>query len=186
MTKSRLFTGKGDKGTTGLLGPDRVPKFDLRPEAYGVVDEAQAAMGIVRATDCRPRTAEWLLAIQRELHDLMAELAAGGEPPGPFAGTITAGHIARLEAWIAEVEAEIEIPKAFVVPGDSLPGAALHLARTVVRRAERAAARVADAGFLTNEHLGAYLNRLSSLLFALALYEDQAATGHRPTLAKED
>lgn len=186
MSKSRLFTGKGDAGTTGLLGPDRVPKFDLRPEAYGAVDEAQAALGLVRASGCAPRTGEWLLAVQRDLHDLMAELAAAGEPQSPFAGVITAEHVAKLERWIAELEAGIEIPKAFVVPGDSLPGATLHLARTVVRRAERGVARVAGAGLLRNEHVGAYMNRLSSLLFALALWQDQSATGQPPTLAKSE
>ncbi len=77
------------------------------------------------------------------------------------------------------------MPKEFVVPGDSLPGASLHLARTVVRRAARSVARLAGAGLLANPQVSAYLNRLSSLLFALALYEDRSASPGSPTLARE-
>jgi cob(I)alamin adenosyltransferase len=184
MPDTPWFTGRGDDGFTGLLGPDRVPKYDPRPDAYGTVDEAQAALGLVRAGGCAPRTAEILLDVQRDLYPLMAELAAAGEGDSPFRGAITPGHVERLEAWLAEVQAGLEVPREFVVPGDSQAGAALHLARTVVRRAERAAVRLHHQGPLANERVLGYLNRLSSLLFVLACAEDQAATAHAPTRAK--
>jgi cob(I)alamin adenosyltransferase len=181
MPGSQFYTRRGDDGYTGLLGPERVPKYDPRPEAYGTVDEAQAALGLARAAGCLPRTGEILLSIQRDLHPLMAELAAG--PQSAFAGRLTSIHVDQLEAWIAEIEVAVDMPKEFVVPGDGLPGAALHLARTVVRRAERLAVRLADGGELGNRHVVCYLNRLSSLLFVLACQEDRAATGASSTLA---
>jgi cob(I)alamin adenosyltransferase len=113
----------------------------------------------------------------------MAELAAAGDEDSPFAGSVNAVAVARLEGWLADPESRVEAPTEFVVPGDSAAGAALHLARTVVRRAERRAARLADDGLLPNPHVLRYLNRLSSLLFVLALFEDQAAGG--VTLAKQ-
>jgi cob(I)alamin adenosyltransferase len=183
MSDSQFYTRRGDDGTTGLLGPERVPKYDLRPEAYGTVDEAQAAMGLARANGCTPRTARILVAVQRDLYVLMAELAAAGAADSPFAGRITASHVEALEAWIAEMEAHVEMPREFVVPGDSLAGAALHLARTVVRRAERLAVRLADTGLFDSRLSLHYLNRLSSLLFVLACYEDLVATDHAPTIA---
>ena len=186
MERGRFYTGRGDDGSTGLLGPERVPKYDLRPETYGTVDEAQAAMGLARAGGCTPATGRVLLAVQRQLYTLMAEVAAAGQAQdGPFAGRVTADHVAQLEAWLAEFGGAVDMPKEFVVPGDSPPGAALHLARTVVRRAERRAARLADDGLLGNEQLIRYLNRLSSLLFVLALFEDQAGRSHGLTLARE-
>jgi cob(I)alamin adenosyltransferase len=185
MPHSQFYTRRGDDGTTGLLGPERVPKYDLRPEAYGTVDEAQSALGLARAGGCTPRTGLILLAVQRELHGLMAELAAAGTAENPFAGTIGAAQVDQLEGWIAEVEAQVEMPHEFVVPGDSRPGAALHLARTVVRRAERLAVRLADAEWIDNDFLLQYLNRLSSLLFALACYEDVQATHQASTRANE-
>jgi cob(I)alamin adenosyltransferase len=115
----------------------------------------------------------------------MAELASIGNPASPFLGSIEATHVEQLEAWIELVEAEVEMPREFVIPGDSKAGAALHLARTVVRRAERAAVRLADEGRLDNEQVIRYLNRLSSLCFALSILEDRAATSESPTLAKE-
>lgn len=184
MPESQFYTGRGDDGTTGLLGPERVPKYDLRPEAYGTVDEAQAALGLVRACRCTPRTGEILLAIQRVLYPLMAELAASGDDDGPFSGSITATHVDQLEGWIAEIETQIEMPREFVVPGDSQAGAALHLARTVTRRAERQAVRLMDEGLLSNQEVLRYLNRLSSLTFILAVYEDRQATGQLSTLVK--
>jgi cob(I)alamin adenosyltransferase len=158
-----------------------VPKYDLRPEAYGTVDEAQAALGLARASGCTVRGGEILLAIQRDLYTLMAELAAAGDAGSPFAGGIAAAHVQQVEGWIAEFEARVQLPKEFVVPGDSQPGAALHLARTVVRRAERVTAHLSHNGLLANAQVLRYLNRLSSLLFVLACFEDQQAAG-RPGL----
>jgi cob(I)alamin adenosyltransferase len=185
MVNSDFYSRRGDDGYTGLLGPERVPKYDPRPEAYGTADEAQAAMGLVRASSCTVRTGEVLLGVQRDLYSLMAELAAAGEAESPFRGSITAGHVGRLEGWIAEYEGQVEMPKEFVVPGDSQPGAALHLARTVIRRAERLAAGLVHSGLLENEQVLPYLNRLSSLLFVMALFEDQAVAGMGTTLAKD-
>jgi cob(I)alamin adenosyltransferase len=185
MCDSQFYTRRGDDGTTGLLGPERVPKYDLRPEAYGTVDEAQAAMGLARASGCTEHSAQILLAIQRDLYVLMAELAAAGQVDSPFAGRIGPEHVETLEGWIAGTEQYVAMPREFVVPGDSPAGAALHLARTVVRRAERAAVRLADTGLFENAFLLHYLNRLSSLLFVLACYEDLAATHHAPTRAHE-
>jgi cob(I)alamin adenosyltransferase len=184
MADSQFYTRRGDKGYTGLLGPERVPKYDLRPEAYGTVDEAQAALGLARASGCTVRAEEVLLLVQRDLHLLMAELAAAGAADSPFAGSVAMAHVERLESWIAEFEAQVEIPREFIVPGDSLPGATLHLARTIVRRAERLAVRLSHEGLLGNDHVVRYLNRLSSLLFALACLEDQVATGEGATMAK--
>lgn len=184
MPKSQFYTRRGDDGYTGLLGPERVPKYDVRPEAYGTVDEAQAILGLVRANECSPRTGEILFAIQGELYTLMAELAAAGDADSPFAGSITGAHVDQMEAWLAEVEGRVDMPMEFVIPGDSRAGATLHLARTVVRRAERLVARMRHEDLLDNERVLHYLNRLSSLLFVLALLEDGQATGSRATVAK--
>lgn len=185
MPDSRFYTGQGDNGHTGLLGAERVPKYDLRPQAYGTVDEAQAVLGLVRASNCAPSTGQIVLAIQRDLYVLMAELAASGDAESPFAGKITAGHVEQLETWIAALETQIETPKEFVIPGDSLADAALHLARTVVRRAERLTVALAHGGLLANGQVVRYLNRLSSLLFVLAIFEGQGRPDDTLTLAKE-
>ena len=184
MPDSRFYTGRGDDGYTGLLGPERVPKYDLRPEACGTVDEAQAAIGLARASGCTSQTEKILLAIQRDLYTLMAELAAADES-SVFSGSVTSEHLDQLEDWIAQFETQVKMPKEFVVPGDSQPGAALHLARTVVRRAERHAVRLAHDGVLANPLVVRYLNRLSSLLYVLAIAEDQEANGREATLVKE-
>ncbi len=186
MPHSELYTGRGDDGFTGLLGPERVPKYDLRPEACGTVDEVQAALGIARASGCTHRTSEILLSIQEDLHRFMAELAGVGAGKSPYAGSITPEHVSRLEGWIAEAEAAVELPSAFVVPGDSIPGAFLHHARTVARRAERRVVQLAHQNSLPNNDLIRYLNRLSSLLFLLAYTEDQAITGKAPRLVGGD
>jgi len=184
MPKSQFYTRRGDDGYTGLLGPDRVPKYDLRPEAYGTVDEAQAILGLVRVNDCSPRTDEILFAVQGELYTLMAELAAAGDVDSPFADSVSRAHVDQMEAWIAEGEAQVDMPMEFVIPGDSRAGAALHLARTVVRRAERLVARMHHEDLLANGLVLRYLNRLSSLLFVLALLEDGRVTGKGATLTK--
>jgi cob(I)alamin adenosyltransferase len=102
-----------------------------------------------------------------------------------LAGTIDVSHVAQLESWISQAEAGVQMPREFVIPGDSRPGAALHVARTVVRRAERLVVRLIHDSLLDNSQVVRYLNRLSSLLFVLAVYEDQRATAEALTLAKE-
>lgn len=185
MPDSEFYTGRGDDGYSSLLGPDRVPKYDARLEAYGTVDEMQAVLGLARAGGCDARTHEILLAVQRDCYQMMAELAAAGWHRKSFAGGIAAAHVGQLEDWIGELEAQVDMPGGFVVPGDSRTGAALHLARTVCRRAERLVAQLDHKGLLTGSEALRYLNRLSSLLFAMACFEDQAATGSQPTMARE-
>ena len=185
MPDSKFYTGRGDDGYTGLLGPERVAKYDPRPEAYGTVDEVQAALGLARASGCAESNAGILLAIERDCYTLMSELAAAGDAGSPFAGGITARHVEQLERWTGELEALFDLPREFILPGDSQSGAALHLARTIVRRAERLVARLTHEGRLANEHVLRYLNRLSALLFAMACLEDHLTTGRRPTAARQ-
>ena len=181
-----MYTGRGDDGFTGLLGRERVPKYDLRPEAYGTVDEAQAAMGVARAAAQSLRTKEILLDAQRDLYLLMAELAAATPAAAAQVNGLPQGRVEWLEGTIDELAAELPPLRVFVVPGDSPANAALHLARTVVRRAERQVARLVHQGDVPNPELMAYLNRLSSLLFVLARWEDAQAGLESPTQASTE
>lgn len=178
-----FYTGRGDDGYTDLLGGPRVAKYDLRPEALGALDEASAALGLARAYAQREETRRAVMHVQRDLYLLMADIAtlAGAHVDQP---RLTAEQTAGLERIIAELDPLVSIPKAFVAPGDSLAGAALDVARTVVRRAERTLARLSHDGALATSAGLSYLNRLSSLLFGLARFED-AAAGASPTLSKD-
>lgn len=179
----KMYTGTGDQGYTGLLGKERVPKYDLRPEAYGQVDEAQAMLGVCRAGPLSQRGRDLLVPIERDLYHMMSELATA---PGVKLSlpSITAERVEWLEHVTDEL-GQITGPFTdFVLPGDSQAGALVHLARTAVRRAERAVARLSHEGDLENNEVLRYLNRLSSLLFALARYEDMEAGVDRPILAK--
>lgn len=178
-----LYTGTGDEGYTKLLGQERVPKYDLRPEAYGTIDEASAFMGLVRADPtASERTKALILAAQRDLWILMGELATatGVELPK----RLEADRIDWLENETTKLGQEFPPLAGFVIPGDTMVGAWLDVARTVVRRAERYVARLIHEEALENKEIIRYLNRLSSLLFALARYEEHL-TGQRATLAKE-
>ena len=179
------YTGTGDDGYTGVLGRERVPKYAERPEAYGTVDEASAVLGLARAQAREARTRELLLAAQRDLYYLMADLATLPEtatrPPW-----LTSSRLDWLETCTEQVGATIQMPKAFIVPGDSLAGATLEVARTVVRRAERLVARLTHDGEVRDDVPLKYLNRLSSLLFVLARLEDNAAGVEQFTLASDD
>jgi cob(I)alamin adenosyltransferase len=178
-----LYTGNGDEGYTSLLGKERVPKYDLRPEAYGTVDEASSFMGLVRADpSASERTKKLIRETQRDLWILMGELAAA--PDVPLPARITAERIAWLETETDKLGQEFPPLTQFVVPGDTLIGAYLDVARTVVRRAERCVAQLLHAENLENIEVVRYLNRLSSLLFALSRYEEHRL-GQSTTLAKE-
>lgn len=181
MTK--FYTQIGDDGYTNLLGEGRAAKHAPRLEAIGDLDEATAALGVARAVCKLPITAELLLVIQRDLYHLMAEVAATPENAARFR-KISPERVVWLEEQTDSVSAQVTMPAEFIIPGDSLPGALLSLARTIVRRAERRVAKLLHTGELENSQLLRYLNRLSSLCFTLELFENQAAGKPSPTLAK--
>lgn len=176
----KIYTRKGDDGTTGLLYGGRVPKDSPLPTAYGEVDEAQAVLGVARA-EAEPggELDTLLVALERDLWVLMAELAASPDHRDrlvPGASLVTEEMVSALEAHIDGVSERFEMPTEFVVPGESRTAAALDLARTVVRRAERHALSAVVDG----SQVVPYLNRLSDLLWALARWQ-----GGGSTIAKE-
>jgi len=177
-----FYTRKGDDGTTGLLGEGRVPKFHLRIETLGTLDESNAALGLARASVHDPRSGPLLLEAQRDLYRLMAEVAATAENAKQF--HFDEGRVQWLEAQTDALSKTVAVPNEFIIPGDSIGGATLSLARAVIRRAERRVAELFDAEEITNPALQQYLNRLSSLLFVLELIENQTA-GKSTTLAKK-
>lgn len=181
MTK--FYTRTGDEGTTGLLGEGRARKDAPRLEAVGALDEANAALGVARASCQATLSPKILLTVQRDLYSLMAEVAATPENAARFRN-IDAGRVGWLEDQIAALEVQVEPPNEFIVPGDTHAGAALDLARTVVRRAERRVTGLYLDGEIENAELLRYLNRLSSLCFVLELWENQRAGQDKPTLAK--
>ncbi len=181
---TRFYTKTGDDGYTGLLGKGRAPKYDRRIETIGALDEANAAIGLARTLSHAPQTSTILIEVQKDLYHLMSEVAATPEEASRFR-LITSERVSWLEAQIDATSAEVAIPDEFIIPGDSLAGAAMDLARTVVRRAERHLARLVRAKKLENREVLRYINRLSSLCFALELLENQAAGSNHPTIAKE-
>jgi cob(I)alamin adenosyltransferase len=171
---TRLYTGKGDDGTTGLLFGGRVPKDSERPRAVGAVDEAQAVIGLARAlADDGDDIDHALTQVCRDLWVLMAELATLPENQSKLVDgqtRVTAEMVAALEALVDDLGARFEAPSQFVVPGQTPLAAQLDVARTVVRRAERDAVAAA----VTGSHALAYLNRLSSLLWVQARWVEGA------------
>jgi cob(I)alamin adenosyltransferase len=164
----KIYTRKGDDGTTGLYGGGRVPKDSAAPEAYGTVDEAQAFLGVARAHAVRGSVLDdVLLHVERDLWVLMAELATEPEHAHKLvdgASRVTAEMVTALEGRIDDLTARFEQPTEFVVPGEHVTAAHLDVARTVVRRAERRSMAVVAPG----SHVLAYLNRLSDLCWTLA------------------
>ena len=178
-----LYTGTGDDGTTGLLGEDRVSKDDPRIEALGALDEASAALGLARASCQAPQTPPILREVQRDLYKLMAEVAATSENAGKFK-SIDASRVQWLEDQADAIHELVNIPREFILPGDTSSGAALSLARAIVRRAERRVTELFTLEELSNPELLRYMNRLSSLCFVLELLENQTA-GKPTSLAKK-
>ena len=169
----RIYTRKGDDGTTGLLFGGRVRKSSPRPAAYGEVDEAQAVLGLARA-ECERGSEldELLIRLERDLWVLMAELATAPDnlhKLEPGTSLVTAEMVAALEPVIDDLTARFEPPTEFVVPGQNRTAALLDLARTVVRRAERRCVDVVPDG----SHVVAYLNRLSDLLWTMARGQEE-------------
>lgn len=171
----KIYTKSGDDGETGLFGGQRVRKDDRRVEAYGSVDETNASIGMALSLGVEPSCAAVLEAVQNELFVLGAELST---PPDRRARLglplIGPRQVAALEQAIDVGEASLPPLKAFIVPGGAPSASALHYARTVCRRAERALIEARDEA-APSEHTLRYLNRLSDLLFVLARTENQRA-----------
>ena len=164
----RIYTKTGDDGTTGLLGSGRVAKDDARVDVYGTIDELNATLGVARAQGLDPDADSLVAMLQDELF-VVGSALADPSVQGPFHNAITPEHIARLESSIDRLEEELEPLTGFILPGGALPAAQVHLARTVCRRAERLAVRLArQPGQAVPREVLAYLNRLSDLLFVLA------------------
>lgn len=167
---NRIYTRTGDDGSTGLVNGERRSKHDLRVEAYGTVDEANSVIGVARAAlPSKSELAELLAAIQNDLFDLGSDLATpDSQTPLAFEPLrIVASQVARLEAEIDRLNARLEPLRSFVLPGGSPAAAHLHVARTVVRRAERLAFALAETESVNPQAL-TYLNRASDLLFVAA------------------
>jgi cob(I)alamin adenosyltransferase len=199
--RSAVATGRGDDGTTGLLfGGERISKDDPRADAFGTIDEAVAALGSARAqltsqtAAARSRAgrakatdgegvpgpeelAAVILRFQRELFVAAAEIATGREAWGRLVDgqtRVSAGMVEGVEAVLLDLEHRIELPREFVVPGETVASAALELGRAILRRAERRAVTLDRAGQIAGSHLVRYLNRLADLLWVLARAAEQA------------
>jgi cob(I)alamin adenosyltransferase len=174
----RIYTRTGDRGETGLFDGTRVPKSDARVDAYGEVDELNALVGVVRAGRPDADIDEALGRLQRDLFALGARLADPAERIADRVSkaSLTTEDVTRLETWIDRFEANLPPLRRFILPGGSAPGATLHLARTVCRRAER---RIVGLGpDAVDPVLVAYVNRLSDLLFVMARLVNTRAGVH--------
>jgi len=168
---SKIYTRTGDDGTTGLGDGSRVAKDSLRVEAFGTVDEANSAIGVVLAVDSIPQAIHALLTeVQHDLFELGGELCIPGH------SAITDDFVTRLEAELDALNADLPALQEFILPGGSQAAAACHLARTIVRRAERATITLANNETVRPEVLQ-YLNRLSDLLFVVARVLARAESG---------
>ncbi len=169
---NRIYTRTGDDGTTGLVDGSRRSKADLLLQVVGTVDEANAAIGLARL-HATPPTQVLLAAIQNDLFDLGADLAT----PGDIAGAlrIVAAQVTRLESEIDAANATLAPLTSFILPAGTPAATALHLARTIVRRAERDGVAAVAAGETLSRTAMNYLNRLSDHLFVLARVENAAA-----------
>jgi len=171
---TKLYTRNGDDGTTSLGSGQRVPKDDLRVQAYGTIDELNSFIGYALALGLSPRLQESLPAIQNELFHLGADLAYPQEEERAAVPRIEERHIKALEALIDELNQQVGKLENFILPGGCVGAAVLQVSRAVCRRVERIVAtlvRQEQAG--VSDHVQAYLNRLSDALFVMARYENQ-------------
>lgn len=175
----KIYTKKGDDGSTSLWYGGRVPKYDLRTEAYGTLDETGAALGTARAL-CGEQQAELardILALQNELFVAGAELATAPEAADRLedgVSRITAAMTDALDSEIDRYMSRVDLPPKFVIPGGNQLSAQLDLARTIIRRAERSVVRLQDEGQLASPEILRFLNRASDLCFAMARAADVA------------
>ncbi|MGZ6249798.1 MAG: cob(I)yrinic acid a,c-diamide adenosyltransferase [Syntrophales bacterium] len=167
------FSTRGDGGETSLLGGQRVPKYDPRPETYGVLDEASSALGVARASTKNQKIKDIILSVQKDLLIMGAELSSVPEDVQKLTRRIGEGDIKRLEQIIDELQKNITLKNEFIYPGETPISAQIDVGRTIIRRAERKAASLKNEGLLRSAEINRYLNRLADMLFVLARYEEQ-------------
>jgi cob(I)alamin adenosyltransferase len=170
----KIYTKTGDDGTTSLFSGGRVPKHHLRVESYGTVDELNSVLGLARAHQPSARTDADLARIQHQLFNLGADLATPLDAKSSHIVRMDAETVAWLESSIDRMTAELPALSYFILPGGSVAGATLHVARTVCRRAERLVTALQEDEDV-GEQVLPYLNRLSDYLFTLARWENQQA-----------
>jgi len=186
IEKSAVATGKGDDGTTGLLFGGRVAKDDPRTDAYGTLDEAVAAFGLARAeliAAGQDELAGTVLGHQRQLFVAAAELAVNPQARDRLqdgVSRVSEEMLQAVEAELAHWESAVEMPREFVVPGETRASAALELARTILRRAERRTVTLQRDGLLASPWLVPFINRLADLAWVLARAAEQAEQRQAP------
>ena len=171
----KIYTKKGDDGTTGLLYGGRVSKDDARTQVYGTLDETVSALGVARAGGLSPKGESIVVRIQREMFVVGAQLATSEENQSKLTqgvSKIDPGMTAAAESDIDALTEAHPLPQEFVLPGATMGSAGLDLARSTIRRAERQAVTMDREGLVPDPEILRYLNRVSDLLFALARYEE--------------
>ncbi|HEU4480526.1 MAG TPA: cob(I)yrinic acid a,c-diamide adenosyltransferase [Actinomycetota bacterium] len=171
----RIYTKKGDDGTTGLLYGGRISKADLRAEVYGTLDETVSALGLARAAGLVARVESIVVRVQREMFQVGAQLATAPEPQDRLEEGVSKVSATMTEQAERDIDALLEehpLPQGFVLPGALLGSAGLDVARSTIRRAERLAVALDREGLVPDPEILRYLNRVSDLFFALARYEE--------------
>jgi cob(I)alamin adenosyltransferase len=168
-----VSTKKGDTGSTGLLGGERVPKFHLRIESGGAVDEANSLLGLARATSGDRRIKRIILQVQKHLFSIGAEISSPSMTAGPLKKAISAKDLNWLDGLVERFEEALALPPGFVAFGQEQSASQLDVARTSIRKAERLMVKMKEEGLIQNLYLLKYLNRLSDLIFLLACLEEK-------------
>lgn len=167
------FSKRGDRGETSLLGGQRIPKYDPRPDTYGTLDEASSALGVARAMTENRKIKDIILDVQKDLLNMGAELSSLPGDIDRLIQKISDVEVTRIEKIIDELQEDFEMPKVFIYPGESVVSAQIDVARTIIRRAERKAAKLKEDELLNNDAINRYLNRLADMLFTLARFEEK-------------
>ncbi len=185
MTKTVLFTAKGDDGRSGLLGQGRYSKAGLRFEVLGSLDECSAVIGVAKSLITHQKVKNILTQVQRDLYHIMGEISI---LPGQkeIIAPMSQEYVTRIEGYIYSLNDEVKLPDGFILPGDTVQQALLDLARTVIRRAERRLIPLFEAGELENSAIRQYINRLSSLMYQLELSVNHWMGKEQATMAKEE
>ncbi len=182
-----ISTKKGDRGFTGLLSGKRVPKYHIRPEAYGTLDELNSFVGMGRAVSKDEKVKAILLTFQNHFFIIGAELALAGQDRGLLKNRISQPEVDWVNQLSADFEALLKPEPGFILYGETFVSSVLDVARAVSRRAERRVAKMKSMGMIQNPKILEYLNRLSDVLYLLARYEDKTAgiTPRHPTYEDE-